>query len=160
MLIPLKPINIDIYFALKYSTLSFKHINIFFINLILLISSFIIVFPYILGSQPLWFACRFCSKENTTEQQKEERYEDDIKSKILEASLPFVPEMGWSKEAISKGAQQIGYPGITHGLFPKGGADLVHHFQTSSNVKFIDILKQVINYIILTIVGKIIITIN
>ncbi|KAK4872687.1 hypothetical protein RN001_014716 [Aquatica leii] len=72
----------------------------------------------------------------------EEGYEDDIKFKILEASLPFVHEHGWSKTTISAGAESLGYPGITHGLFPRGGADLVNHFQKRSNEKLVDSLKK------------------
>lgn len=94
-------------------------------------------------SQSLWYACRFCSKECIEERQKESKYEEDIRSKILEASLTFVPEVGWSKEAISKGAQTVGYPGVAHGMFTRGGADLVHYFQTSSNLKLVEILKKV-----------------
>lgn len=60
--------------------------------------------------------------------------------------MAFVPEVGWSKEAISKGAEKVGYPGITHGLFSRGGADLVHYFQTSSNLKLVEVLKQVRTY--------------
>ncbi|KAJ8936126.1 hypothetical protein NQ318_022208 [Aromia moschata] len=71
-----------------------------------------------------------------------ENYEGEIKNKILEASLPFVTELGWSKEALSAGAQIMGYPGITHGMFSKGGADLVHYFQTSSNRKLVEVLKE------------------
>ncbi|KAJ8977185.1 hypothetical protein NQ317_018066 [Molorchus minor] len=61
---------------------------------------------------------------------------------VAAASLNFVPELGWSKEALSAGAQSLGYPGIIHGMFSRGGAHLVHYFQTSSNVKLLETLKQ------------------
>ncbi|XP_049819756.1 ubiquinone biosynthesis protein COQ9, mitochondrial isoform X1 [Aethina tumida] len=69
-------------------------------------------------------------------------YEDDVKEKILCASLKFVPELGWTKEALSAGAQTVGYPGVAHGIFQSGGGDLVHYFQLSSNKKLVDILKK------------------
>lgn len=62
----------------------------------------------------------------------------------MEAALPFVQELGWSKDAISAGAKATGYPSITHGMFSRGGADLVHYFQKTSNLKLIEILKKVI----------------
>ena len=31
------------------------------------------------------------------------------------------------------GAENLGYPGVAHGLFPKGGIELVHHFYRRSN---------------------------
>ncbi|CAH0545972.1 unnamed protein product [Brassicogethes aeneus] len=90
-------------------------------------------------------ACRFNSTTNNTNNnstEQNEQYEEDIKEKILCASLKFVPELGWSKDALSAGAQTVGYPGVTHGLFHSGGADLVHYFQVSSNNKLVEILKK------------------
>lgn len=88
-----------------------------------------------------WTSCRLrCSHSR---QQTEENYEEDVKTKILAAALPFVVELGWSKEAITAGARTVGYPGITHGLFPNGGADLIHYFQKTSNLQLVEILKKV-----------------
>ncbi|CAG9763394.1 unnamed protein product [Ceutorhynchus assimilis] len=70
------------------------------------------------------------------------KYEDDIRNKILAASLPYVPELGWSKECLSRGAEQMGYPGISHGMFTRGAGDLVHYFNTSSNAQLVEILKK------------------
>ncbi|KAF5272775.1 hypothetical protein FQA39_LY07802 [Lamprigera yunnana] len=72
----------------------------------------------------------------------EDQYEEEIKTKILESSLQYVNKLGWSKDAISAGAESIGYPGVSHGLFPKGGADLVNHFQRTSNKKLFNHLKK------------------
>ncbi|XP_066148374.1 ubiquinone biosynthesis protein COQ9, mitochondrial-like isoform X3 [Euwallacea fornicatus] len=41
------------------------------------------------------------SKQNNTE------YEEDIKNKILAASLPYVLELGWSKDCLVKGAEKL-----------------------------------------------------
>lgn len=94
-----------------------------------------------LGTYTLWLSYRQFSSQAQPEHnqtQSNNNYEEDIKVKILQASLPFVHEMGWSKEALSAGANQIGYPGVIHGMFLKGGADLVHYFQTSSNQKLVE----------------------
>ncbi|GJQ70855.1 hypothetical protein Trydic_g777 [Trypoxylus dichotomus] len=88
-------------------------------------------------------SCRHNSTQDTADQQQtNEKYEADIKSKILEASLGFVSSKGWSKDAIAAGAQEIGYPGITHGMFARGGGDLVHYFQYTSNQKLVKYMKE------------------
>lgn len=73
-----------------------------------------------------------------------QNYEEDIKEKILDASLSYVVELGWSKKSISAGAQTLGYPGVTHGLFPRGGADLINYFQKRSNIELVEFLKEVL----------------
>ncbi|XP_066256464.1 ubiquinone biosynthesis protein COQ9, mitochondrial-like isoform X2 [Euwallacea similis] len=79
------------------------------------------------------------SKQDSTE------YEEDIKNKILAASLPYVLELGWSKECLVRGAERVGYPGIAYGMFTHGAGDLVHYFNTSSNSKLKEILQQLQN---------------
>jgi len=96
------------------------------------------------NTRSLWLISRYSSTESTSDQgHNEENYEADIKTKILEASLPFVVKLGWSKNAISAGAEAVGYPGITHGMFSRGGGDLVYYFQKTSNQKLVEYLKQV-----------------
>lgn len=90
----------------------------------------------------IWSTTRLLSSTTSSDQPHDDCYEEDIRQKILAASLPFVPEHGWSKESISKGAQSIGYPGIIHGMFTKGGGDLIHYLQTSSNSKLVEFLKR------------------
>ncbi|KAK5640082.1 hypothetical protein RI129_010893 [Pyrocoelia pectoralis] len=82
------------------------------------------------------------NSSDETKSRLEDQYEEEIKLKILDASLPFVVELGWSVNALSAGAESIGYPGIVHGIFPRSGADLVYHFQKSSNQKLVEYLKQ------------------
>ncbi|XP_011313751.1 ubiquinone biosynthesis protein COQ9, mitochondrial [Fopius arisanus] len=81
---------------------------------------------------------------STTEESKEseEEYEGMIKKQILAAAMPFVKEHGWSQEAISAGAESIGYPGVIHGLFPRGGAELVLHFYANCNAELNEIMKS------------------
>lgn len=47
---------------------------------------------------------------------------------ILKKALTFVPEHGWTTVSIAKAAESMGYPTIIHGMFPKGGADLIDYF--------------------------------
>ncbi|CAG9840639.1 unnamed protein product [Diabrotica balteata] len=95
------------------------------------------------NSNCIWSAIRFFSSDTTgSDEQGDKNYEEDIRNKILEASLPHVPELGWTKEAIARGAQTLGYPGVTHGMFSRGGGDLLHYFQTSSNSKLVQFLKK------------------
>lgn len=35
--------------------------------------------------------------------ESSDRYEQDIKSKILQSSLPFVPQHGWSRDTVAAG---------------------------------------------------------
>lgn len=73
----------------------------------------------------------------------EDQYEQNVKDHILEKALEFVPTNGWTIEALRAGAEAVGYPGITHGLFPNGGADLVHYFNVKCNQKLVDEMKTV-----------------
>ncbi|KAK9873755.1 hypothetical protein WA026_002110 [Henosepilachna vigintioctopunctata] len=85
---------------------------------------------------------RSFSNETIENQHDKEHNSSEIKHKILIESLKYVPEKGWSKEAITAGAEAIGYPGIIHGLFPSGGADLINFFQTDSNLKLVEKMKE------------------
>jgi ubiquinone biosynthesis protein COQ9 len=85
------------------------------------------------------------------EQKKDESHEEkedpeivEIKSKILEASLSYVHELGWKQTAIIKGAEQIGYPGTVHGLFPRGGVELINYFYLKCNK---ELITQMIEHI-------------
>ncbi|XP_014470804.1 PREDICTED: ubiquinone biosynthesis protein COQ9, mitochondrial-like isoform X4 [Dinoponera quadriceps] len=80
--------------------------------------------------------------ESQQTEENDEEYERSIKTKILDVSLKYVSGLGWSKQAISAGAESIGYPGVTHGLFPNGGAALVQHFYSLCNRKLNEILKE------------------
>lgn len=81
-------------------------------------------------------------QNNDFKNESDEEYEKNIKTKILNASLNYVHNLGWSQQAISAGAESIGYPGIIHGMFPNRGADLVHHFYLTCNTELNKILKE------------------
>lgn len=90
------------------------------------------------------------------EEQREEEFakqtedsptqnEDKIKAvryQILNASLPFVSTHGWTREAISKGAESQGFPGVAHGMFPSGGVELIHHFYQQCNQRLVQQLRD------------------
>ncbi|XP_070151044.1 ubiquinone biosynthesis protein COQ9, mitochondrial [Polyergus mexicanus] len=80
--------------------------------------------------------------QQSIHEESDEEYEKNIKTKILGASLKFVPDMGWSQQAISAGAESIGYPGVIHGLFPNGGAALVQHFYSMCNRELNQMLEK------------------
>lgn len=61
--------------------------------------------------------------------------DDDIKDSILDASLKFVPEMGWSDKAVKAGTESLGYPSVTAGIIEKPDIELVHHHYVNSNLK-------------------------
>ena len=61
---------------------------------------------------------------------------------ILSRSLEYVPQFGWSLEALQNGARAAGLPPIAHGLFPGGGADLIEYFETTCNCQLNEHLKE------------------
>lgn len=75
------------------------------------------------------------------QEKKDETSEDttvtEIRNKILEASLAFVETSGWTRQSIVKGAEQAGYPGTIHGMFPNGGIELVNYFYLKGNEELI-----------------------
>ncbi|CAG8773642.1 18117_t:CDS:2, partial [Dentiscutata erythropus] len=70
--------------------------------------------------------------------QKETIPPNLIPSEILRASLPFVPRYGWSVESLSHGANSLGYPSVSHGLFPRGGIELIEWFLEDSRRKMVN----------------------
>ena len=40
------------------------------------------------------------------------------------------------------GAESLGYTSISHGLFPKGGVELVHHFYRQCNIRLVAQLEH------------------
>lgn len=81
------------------------------------------------------------SSATTNDSENEEKIKK-IRTDILNASLPFVTSFGWSRDAISKGAESMGYPGVAHGMFPNGGIELIHHFYAKCNEQMIEFLKK------------------
>ncbi|KAF4529242.1 hypothetical protein B566_EDAN017349, partial [Ephemera danica] len=68
------------------------------------------------------------TSDHSSSSSSDEEYEDNIKKNILKASLPFVLEHGWTKEAIG-----LGYSGASRGIFDNSGVALVHYFHEVCN---------------------------
>jgi len=58
-----------------------------------------------------------------------QKLEDEIKTKkmILEAALLHTPTLGWKKEALVAGVNDLGYPSATAGMFSRGPIELVEY---------------------------------
>ncbi|XP_064016648.1 ubiquinone biosynthesis protein COQ9, mitochondrial [Pogoniulus pusillus] len=76
--------------------------------------------------------------------QESEDYESEeqLQHRILTAALDFVPEHGWSAEAIGEGAKTLGLSVAAAGMFHSDGSDLVLHFVSQCNTKLSELLKQ------------------
>src|SRR5690349_15914787 len=84
--------------------------------------------------------------EETKEQEQPEEDEavTEIKNKILEASLAFVDSQGWTRQAIVKGAEQAGFPGTVHGMFPKGGIELINFYYLKCNQELVEQMRKTV----------------
>ena len=75
--------------------------------------------------------------EDTTEDESS----NGVKNKILEASLAFVEgteSCGWTRKALVRGAESIGYPGVIHGVFSRGGVELINYYYLNCNKRLMD----------------------
>ena len=72
---------------------------------------------------------------------------DDVREKILDYALDHVTNFGWTRNAISRGAEDAGYAGVAEGMFENEGADLVMHFVKQSNINLNLHLQEIVaNY--------------
>ena len=72
------------------------------------------------------------AKERKETGQKRADKDEHIKEKILNAALGFVPDLGFSQNAIEKGVELAGLPKVSSGII-KGPIDLVHHHYDQAN---------------------------
>lgn len=79
---------------------------------------------------------------NTNKRQENEVDAKATKELILNAALGFVHTHGWSRQAISKGAESVNLPSVANGLFPRGGIELVQFHYRQSNEKLVEHLKE------------------
>ncbi|KAK9722361.1 Ubiquinone biosynthesis protein coq9, mitochondrial [Basidiobolus ranarum] len=94
---------------------------------------------YTTDHEPVHVAAKL--KPSLTPPPSKPNPDTDIPSKILEASLPYVRTFGWSTGSIAKGAQDLGYLPVTHGLFPNGGLDLIDYFMEDARLKMVQDLE-------------------
>lgn len=69
---------------------------------------------------------------------------NELEIKILEAALDFVNEHGWSKLALSKGAEMVGVASTAQGMFERGGAELIDYFNNKCNQQLIQFMEKLI----------------
>ena len=89
----------------------------------------------------IFYAAQRCFSNGNAQHAED----DDIgidRDVILSSALQYVPEYGWSIKALQYGATLAGLPGVTHGLFPRGGGDLIEYFEMDCNNKLIKYLKE------------------
>ena len=84
------------------------------------------------------------TSDDTTDSYEDEEGIDDesISERILNASLQFVSEYGWTSQAIAEGARIEGFSGMAEGMFPREGGDLVLHFINKCNYDLGDYLAD------------------
>ncbi|NXP44336.1 COQ9 protein, partial [Heliornis fulica] len=76
--------------------------------------------------------------------QESEDYESEeqLQHRILTAALEFVPEHGWTAEAIAEGAKTLGLSVAAAGMFHSDGSELVLHFVSHCNTKLAELLEK------------------
>ena len=86
------------------------------------------------------------SNQNNADESVEEDYyydsEDELKKQILDTALSYVPEHGWSHQALKCGAEAEGLSSAVEGLFPNGPGDLVLHFIEDCNSRLAEQLLE------------------
>ncbi|KAM7396313.1 hypothetical protein PAMP_019362 [Pampus punctatissimus] len=81
-------------------------------------------------------------QDQSGEQGEEYETEEQLQARILTAALEFVPQHGWSMEAIAAGAETLGLSSASTGMFDNGAGDLVLHFIAHCNSQLTDILAE------------------
>ncbi|XP_061533424.1 ubiquinone biosynthesis protein COQ9, mitochondrial [Phycodurus eques] len=76
------------------------------------------------------------------EQDEEYKTEEQLQAKILYAALEFVPQHGWTMEAIAAGAETLGLSSASTGMFYNGAGDLVLHFIAQCNSQLAETLAE------------------
>ncbi|XP_036423982.1 ubiquinone biosynthesis protein COQ9, mitochondrial isoform X2 [Colossoma macropomum] len=81
-------------------------------------------------------------QDQSGEQAEDYETEDQLQARILTAALEFVPQHGWTVEAIAAGAETLGLSAASAGMFNNGAGDLVLHFVGQCNVQLAEILAE------------------
>ncbi|KAI8976802.1 COQ9-domain-containing protein [Pilobolus umbonatus] len=66
----------------------------------------------------------------------------DPRYQLLEATLPFIPQYGWTMKSMMEGSRSLGYPSVAHGVF-KGEAGLIDSYLSYSRQQFIGTLPTI-----------------
>ncbi|XP_061077581.1 ubiquinone biosynthesis protein COQ9-B, mitochondrial-like isoform X2 [Conger conger] len=68
--------------------------------------------------------------------------EEELQARLLTAALDWVPQHGWSAEAIAAAAETLGLSSAAAGMFTNGAGDLVLHFVSQSNAQLAQTLAE------------------
>uniref|UniRef100_A0A3B3QAG3 Ubiquinone biosynthesis protein n=1 Tax=Paramormyrops kingsleyae TaxID=1676925 RepID=A0A3B3QAG3_9TELE len=91
-----------------------------------------------------FFSSSSTHKQHQEQEKQEEVYEteEELKKRILTAALEFIPEHGWSVEAIAAGAETLGLSTASAGIFTNGAGELVLHFVSQCNAQLVQLLEE------------------
>ncbi|KAG5273443.1 hypothetical protein AALO_G00151360 [Alosa alosa] len=81
-------------------------------------------------------------QDQSGEQNEDYETEEQLAERILTAALDFVPQHGWTVEAIAAGAETLGLSSASTGMFINGAGDLVLHFVGQCNTQLTEILAE------------------
>ncbi|XP_077371643.1 ubiquinone biosynthesis protein COQ9, mitochondrial isoform X2 [Festucalex cinctus] len=76
------------------------------------------------------------------EEDEEYETEEQLQAQILNAALEFVPQHGWTMEAIAAGAETLDLSSASTGMFDNGAGDLVLHFIAQCNSQLKETLAE------------------
>ncbi|XP_064192000.1 ubiquinone biosynthesis protein COQ9-B, mitochondrial-like isoform X1 [Anguilla rostrata] len=85
--------------------------------------------------------------DQSGEEGEDYETEEQLQVRILTAALDFVPQHGWSVEAISAGAESLGLSSASAGMFTNGAGDLILHFVAQCNSQLTESLAEEHNQI-------------
>ncbi|XP_062856900.1 ubiquinone biosynthesis protein COQ9, mitochondrial isoform X2 [Trichomycterus rosablanca] len=86
-------------------------------------------------------------QDQSGEQSEDFETEEQLQARILTAALEFVPEFGWTVEAIAAGAETLGLSAASAGMFDNVAGDLVLHFVGECNTQLAQMLAEQQNHI-------------
>nr|XP_061813079.1 ubiquinone biosynthesis protein COQ9-B, mitochondrial-like [Nerophis lumbriciformis] len=82
------------------------------------------------------------SYQDSASEQDEYETEEQLQAQVLNAALEFVPQHGWTMEAIAAGAETLGLSTASTGMFQNGAGDLVLYFITQCNLQLAETLAE------------------
>ncbi|XP_069510197.1 ubiquinone biosynthesis protein COQ9, mitochondrial [Ambystoma mexicanum] len=76
------------------------------------------------------------------EQSEDYESEEELQQRLLTAALDFVPEHGWSSDAIAEAAKSLDLSPAAAGMFTNDGSELILHFVSQSNARLTQLLED------------------
>ncbi|XP_026872966.2 ubiquinone biosynthesis protein COQ9, mitochondrial isoform X1 [Electrophorus electricus] len=86
--------------------------------------------------------CHASHQDQSGEQEEGYETEEQLEARILTAALEFVPQHGWTVEAIAAGAETLGLSAASAEMFNNGAGELVLHFVEECNAQLAKILAE------------------